>query len=345
MSKKISELTAISGGVFANADLFEISVDTGSSIYVSRKITGAEMIASIGSGNIGNSDLTIDTSGTRKLIMGGALSSDVFTIRNSADTKNLLEVRGNGDVFSYGRSGVATNLAYGLNALNSVTSSAGNTVFGHYAGASQISGNSYSTFVGWYAGNKVTTGVHNVAVGFNSLLAETTGGRNVAVGYSSMQISSGGANNTAIGYESGGNVTTGDGNTFLGYKSGDGITTGGFNIHVGYQGSGGTGITTGSNNVLIGSNFSGLSTSLASNIILADGTGTQGFRKDANDNVILGQESALSTTATDGFVHIPTCAGTPTGTPTTITGSLPMVIDSTNNKMYIYSGGSWVALN
>lgn len=54
---------------------------------------------------------------------------------------------------------------------------------------------------------------------------------------------------------------------------------------------------------------------------------------------------ALATTATDGFLYIPTCAGLPTGTPTAITGSAPLVADSTNNRVYCYLGGAWVALN
>ena len=79
----------------------------------------------------------------------------------------------------------------------------------------------------------------------------------------------------------------------------------------------------------------------------SDASGTQAverMRIDNDGNVRVGT-AALSTTATDGFLYIPTCAGTPTGTPTAITGLAPMVIDSTNNKLYIYSGGSWVALN
>ena len=49
--------------------------------------------------------------------------------------------------------------------------------------------------------------------------------------------------------------------------------------------------------------------------------------------------AAIATNATDGFLYIPTCAGTPTGTPTTQTGRVPMVYDTTNNKFYIYNGG------
>lgn len=62
-------------------------------------------------------------------------------------------------------------------------------------------------------------------------------------------------------------------------------------------------------------------------------------------NFYVGAKSALATTATDGFLYVPSCAGTPTGVPTAITGKIPVCADSTNNKLYIYSGGAWVALN
>lgn len=59
------------------------------------------------------------------------------------------------------------------------------------------------------------------------------------------------------------------------------------------------------------------------------------------ESVRIGKPS-LATTATDGFIYIPSCAGVPTGTPTTITGMLPLVVDSTNNRLYFYSG-SWIS--
>lgn len=49
--------------------------------------------------------------------------------------------------------------------------------------------------------------------------------------------------------------------------------------------------------------------------------------------------AALATTATAGFLYIPSCAGTPTGTPTTETGTIPIVYDSTNSKLYRYNSG------
>jgi hypothetical protein len=52
-------------------------------------------------------------------------------------------------------------------------------------------------------------------------------------------------------------------------------------------------------------------------------------------------ESAPATTAVAGFAYVPACAGTPTGSPTARTGYAPIVIDSTNHKLYFYSGGAW----
>ena len=51
--------------------------------------------------------------------------------------------------------------------------------------------------------------------------------------------------------------------------------------------------------------------------------------------------SAPATNATDGFVYIPVTTGTPTGTPTAISGYVPMVADSGGSKLWIYIGGSW----
>lgn len=68
------------------------------------------------------------------------------------------------------------------------------------------------------------------------------------------------------------------------------------------------------------------------------GTLTQGLVIDSAQNVCIGPNSAVATSATDGFFYIPTCAGTPSGTPTSKTGCVPMIYDTTNNKFYIYNG-------
>jgi len=64
------------------------------------------------------------------------------------------------------------------------------------------------------------------------------------------------------------------------------------------------------------------------------------MRIDSDGNVVV-NTAAIATTATNGFLYVPTCAGTPTGTPTTYTGRVPIVVDTTNHKLYFYSGGTW----
>lgn len=68
------------------------------------------------------------------------------------------------------------------------------------------------------------------------------------------------------------------------------------------------------------------------------------MRIDNKGNVVVGT-AALATTATDGFLYLPTCAGTPTGTPAAYAGRVPIVFDSTNGKLCVYSGSAWIALN
>jgi len=68
---------------------------------------------------------------------------------------------------------------------------------------------------------------------------------------------------------------------------------------------------------------------------------TERARIDGNGNIVAGASAALATTATNGFLYVPTCAGVPTGTPTAITGMAPIVVNTTNNKLYFYSGGAW----
>lgn len=53
-------------------------------------------------------------------------------------------------------------------------------------------------------------------------------------------------------------------------------------------------------------------------------------------------DGALSTSATDGFLYAPSCAGAPSGSPTSYTGTVPMVFDTTNSRLYARMGGSWV---
>lgn len=56
-------------------------------------------------------------------------------------------------------------------------------------------------------------------------------------------------------------------------------------------------------------------------------------------DVVAGADGALATNATAGFLEIPTCAGTPTGTVVVRTGKAAIVYDTTNNKIALTTGG------
>lgn len=59
---------------------------------------------------------------------------------------------------------------------------------------------------------------------------------------------------------------------------------------------------------------------------------------DQKPSVVIGN-AALATDATEGFLYIPTCAGTPTGTPTARTGRVALIYDTTNDQFWIYDAG------
>lgn len=71
-------------------------------------------------------------------------------------------------------------------------------------------------------------------------------------------------------------------------------------------------------------------------LMMAEGAGT------GTDGSVAFNDAVLATTATVGFVMLPSCAGTPTGVPNDIpTGQCPAVIDSSANRIWIYVGGAW----
>lgn len=63
---------------------------------------------------------------------------------------------------------------------------------------------------------------------------------------------------------------------------------------------------------------------------------------EPNPNIII-SNFANTTTATDGFLYLSSCAGAPTGIPSIYSAgsSIPITIDTVNNKLYAYIAGTW----
>lgn len=97
----------------------------------------------------------------------------------------------------------------------------------------------------------------------------------------------------------------------------------------------GGGLTAGSTGLLVG-------TTTDHDTIVRSNNATRATFDKAG-NIRLGT-AALATTATNGYVTIPTCAGTPTGVPANVpAGMAALIFDTTGNKFWVYDGG-WIGV-
>lgn len=84
---------------------------------------------------------------------------------------------------------------------------------------------------------------------------------------------------------------------------------------------------------------SGLTVQTGGALLLQDASGTF-LQGTGAGNAVVGLASR-TTSSTSGFPYIPIVAGTPTGTPTAITGFAPIMLDSTAGKLWAYYGSAW----
>jgi hypothetical protein len=332
-NKKISQLTP-KGSALAGTDLLEVSVFNGVT-YDTKSLTGANILSGTGltigttpiasgtvgrvlfegTGNVLQEDSNLFWDNTNKrlglgatpstsvlldLRMQGALSTDIgFRVRNSANTADILQVNGKGQVWSNGTGAIATNTAFGQFALNALTTATGNTAFGYNSlntnligagntafgnGALQLSTGGSNTAIGFGAGQANAGGTFNTYLGYAAGQNGTTAVGSVFIGYAAGQSSnaqnavfigqsastSGGNGTVAIGYSAG--AGTGGFNISIGQSAGLGMTTGSQNVHIGYR-TVASGITTGNYNTLIGGNS--VVGAVSNNVAISDGQGNK----------------------------------------------------------------------
>ena len=155
-----------------------------------------------------------------------------------------------------------------------IGASSASSTFANSAGTSNIEFRAISdissTFIGYNAGKRTTTGLYNTFIG-NGGLNNTTGSSNTGVGQGALNVNNIGNNNSALGAGSGASNTTGGSNSFFGWNSGYFNTTGASNTFVGA--SAGQSNTTGSFNISVGQIALQNNTSGSSNIALGQQAG------------------------------------------------------------------------
>lgn len=141
------------------------------------------------------------------------------------------------------------------------------------------------------------------------------------------------AGKTSVGFYSSVNTATGGGTTWAFYGAGTAASYFAGQVQLG------AGVVGTPSLAAFGDTNTGMWFPAADTIAWSTG-GSERMRVDSNGNVVV-NTAAIATNAANGFLYVPSCAGTPTGTPTVFTGRVPIVVDATNNKLYFYSGGQW----
>ncbi len=135
-------------------------------------------------------------------------SADLFQAFDSSGNK-VFAIAANG-IPAAAKGGVGANTAFGLLALNTLTSGNGSTAFGYNSLTALNSG--ANTAFGYQAGAGLTSGTNNVSIGYNSLQYDQTIGSSVIIGDGAFSQSNGGYTGTgpvlAIGRNAGTDLTT-----------------------------------------------------------------------------------------------------------------------------------------
>ena len=216
---------------------------------------------------------------------------------------------------------IATNTAIGVSVLNAGTGSG-----------------DYNVGVGYNAMLVNINGAESVAVGAFSLKTNTNGGLNTAIGAYSLYLNTSGYYNTAVGHSALYYNTTGERNTAVGISALTAVTTGTYNIGIGE--SAGASITTGSKNTIVGRYLG--TTTMANNVVLADGDGNVRFQWDGTNVLLNG--NTVGSNAYTSTAYLPLAGGTLTGalsgTSATFSGNISITKDNPKLILNDNAGGS-----
>ncbi len=183
--------------------------------------------------------------------------------------------------------------AEGCDALNSLTTGAGNTGLGWRSLFSDSTGG-FNTGVGGGA-LILNNGSSNTAVGAAALLLNTTGSNNTGVGTDTLVFNDSGSDNTATGYFALMNNTTGGSNTAIGSESLTANTSGNNNTAIGNQALQSS-VTT-SDNVALGSTAGSGITTVDNNIIIGHHSGVHSIFGQESDRCFIDNISGAPVSA------------------------------------------------
>jgi hypothetical protein len=231
-----------------------------------------------------------DETGTGALVFGTSPTFTTSVTINGALVQNTYSTIGSNGYGGYfaATTGATNNYAAGFNGRVSQEGLGSSTFFGFMCGVKDDLTTNLNTGFGasalltnivgtkncafGYFSLRLTTGSFNVGFGTETLYSNTTGAQNVAIGTNALFSNQTGAGNTAVGdlslFQ-----TTGGSNTGVGKNTLYDHTSGTFNTAIGWNT--GRGIITGGSNTIIGAQVTGLSSTLANNVIIADGAGNK----------------------------------------------------------------------
>jgi len=278
----------------------------------------------------------------------GAADEEQLLIRANATQSSsnplILLQNSSGTEISRITANSSTNVGFGFNVLNSLSSGGDNIALGSTA-ADSLNTGSRNVAIGTSALTAGGNDSDNVAIGYTAAARQSAASGNVALGSGALNDNLDGNNNTVVGR----NASAGSGagssranNVVIGASAGLNMSSSNNNILIGYQA--GDNITTGDGNLIIGYNLDASSSSAANELRIGSGTNVmlQGdlstMAATFNGTLNVASTLTIGTSNTTGTLLV-LDTKTDSGDPTGVNGG--MYYNSNAGKFRCYEGGTW----